>query len=238
MTQPLVLSIIFAGFTVAFFHTAIPTHWLPFALTGRAQGWSHTKTLTITGFAALGHTAFTTFLGVLVALLGMTVDRWTGNVFPWIAGGLLFAVGLFFLGRQAAGYGHAHFLHGYGHVHGPDCRHDFPGEGLLVESDTVDLPARKVTDRAAIVSLLMLLTFSPCEGFLPIYVSAVRLGWRGFLLSTVVLAAATTTGMLTFTALTISGLHRIDLRAIEDYENGILGLVLCVLAVVIVFAEG
>ena len=71
MNQPLLLSILAAGFTVAFFHTAIPTHWLPFALTGRAQGWSRTKTLTITGFAALGHTGFTTFLGVLVALLGM-----------------------------------------------------------------------------------------------------------------------------------------------------------------------
>jgi nickel/cobalt exporter len=245
MNQPLILSIVLAGFTVAFFHTAIPTHWLPFALTGRAQGWSRTKTLTITGFAALGHTAFTTFLGVLVALLGMTVDRWTGQIFPWIAGGLLFAVGLFFLARQATGRGHAHFLHrhdhphDHGHVHDDhDHPHHHHGDELLVERDTVDLPTHKVSDRAAIVSLLALLTFSPCEGFLPIYVSAVRLGWQGFLLSSVVLAVATTAGMMTFTALTMSGLHRINLRAIEKYESGILGLVLCVLAVVIVFAEG
>ena len=98
MNQPLLFSILAAGFTVAFFHTAIPTHWLPFALTGRAQGWSRTKTLTITGFAALGHTAFTTFLGVLVALLGMTVDRWTGQVFPWIAGRVAVRGGAFLSG--------------------------------------------------------------------------------------------------------------------------------------------
>ncbi len=251
MNQPLLFSILAAGFTVAFFHTAIPTHWLPFALTGRAQGWSRTKTLTITGFAALGHTAFTTFLGVLVALLGMTVDRWTGQVFQWIAGGLLFAVGLFFLLRQVTGHGHAHFLHrhdhphDHGHAHDHDHHHDHHdhdhhhhGEELLVESDQVDLPTHKVSDRAAIVSLLALLTFSPCEGFLPIYVSAVRLGWEGFLFSSLVLAVATTAGMMTFTALTMSGLHLINLKAIEKYESGILGLVLCVLAVVIVFAEG
>lgn len=246
MNQPLLLSILAAGFTVAFFHTAIPTHWLPFALTGRAQGWSRTKTLTITGLAALGHTAFTTFLGVLVALLGMTVDRWTGQVFPWIAGGVLFAVGLFFLIRQFTGHGHAHFLHRHDHPHDNGHVHDHEhghhhhhhSEDLIVEPDSVDIPIHKVSDRAAIVSLLALLTFSPCEGFLPIYVSAVRLGWTGFLFSSLVLAVATTAGMLTFTALTMSGLHRINLKAVERYESGILGAVLCVLAFVIVFAEG
>lgn len=253
MNQPLLLSILAAGFTVAFFHTAIPTHWLPFALTGRAQGWSHTKTLTVTGLAALGHTGFTTLLGVIVAFLGMTVDYWTGQVFPWIAGGLLFAVGVFFLIRQATGHGHAHFLHrhdhphdhGHVHDHAHDHHHDHAhghehhhAEELIVESDAVTTPAHKVTDRAAIVSLLALLTFSPCEGFLPIYVSAVRLGWSGFLFSSLVLAVATTMGMMIFTAITLSGLHRINLKLIEKYESAILGAVLCLLAFVIVFVEG
>jgi ABC-type nickel/cobalt efflux system permease component RcnA len=245
MNQPLLLSILAAGFTVAFFHTAIPTHWLPFALTGRAQGWSHTKTLTITGLAALGHTGFTTLLGVLVALLGMTVDYWTGQVFPWIAGGLLFAVGLFFLIRQMTGHGHAHFLHRHDHPHDHGHVHDHHGhdhhhhhhDGLVAEDHDVDVHVHKTTDRAAIVGLLALLTFSPCEGFLPIYVSAVRLGWSGFLFSSLVLAVATTAGMMIFTAITLSGLHRINLKTIERYESGILGAVLCVLAFVIVFVE-
>lgn len=246
MNQPLLLSILAAGFTVAFFHTAIPTHWLPFALTGRAQGWSRSKTLTITGLAALGHTAFTTVLGVIVAFLGMAVDYWTGQVFPWIAGGLLFAVGVFFLIRQATGHGHAHFLHrhdhphDHGHVHDrhEHAHHHHRAEDLIVESEAVAVPTHKVSDRAAIVSLLALLTFSPCEGFLPIYVSAVRLGWTGFLFSSLVLAVATTMGMLIFTAITLSGLHRINLKLIERYESGILGAVLCLLALVIVFVEG
>ena len=101
----------------------------------------------------------------------------------------------------------------------------------------MEVPVHKTTDRAAILSLLALLTFSPCEGFLPIYVSAVRLGWTGFVFSSLVLAVATTAGMLIFTALTMSGLHRINLKTVERYESGILGAVLCVLAFVIVFVE-
>jgi ABC-type nickel/cobalt efflux system permease component RcnA len=253
MNQPLLLSILLAGFTVAFFHTAIPTHWLPFALTGRAQGWSSAKTLTITGLAALGHTGFTTVLGVLVAFLGMTVDRWTGQIFPWIAGGFLFAVGIFFLIRQAMGNGGVHFLHGHGHAqehdhsHGHDHVHDHSAGHthehehavpLIAEEHDFSKPISRVSDRAAIVGLLALLTFSPCEGFLPIYVSAVRLGWAGFAFSSVVLAAATVGGMITFTSLTLAGLNKVRLAAIENYESGILGTVLCILAVVIILLEG
>ena len=45
MTGTLFLSIVALGFGVAFLHAAIPTHWLPFALTARGQGWSLGKTL-------------------------------------------------------------------------------------------------------------------------------------------------------------------------------------------------
>jgi hypothetical protein len=123
-------------------------------------------------------------------------------------------------------------------VHDHHHDHHHHHDGLVTEGHDVNVHVHKTTDRAAIVSLLALLTFSPCEGFLPIYVSAVRLGWQGFLLSSLVLAVATTAGMMIFTALTMSGLNRINLKTIERYESGILGAVLCVLAFVIVFAEG
>ena len=56
MNETLFLSIASAGFTIAFLHAAIPTHWLPFVLIARGQGWSTTKTLSVTalaGFAIL-----------------------------------------------------------------------------------------------------------------------------------------------------------------------------------------
>jgi len=288
MNAPLLLSIVAGGFAVAFFHAAIPTHWLPFVLTARVQGWSRMRTLGVTAIAGGGHVAFTTLLGVLIVGFGMEVSRWTGGVFPWIAGGVLFAFGLFFLIRQAMGGGgghvhlfggHHHGDDGHGHAHGDHDRshahgshdhdhgahddhehthdhgdhhhhdhvhshdgqehrhvhaHGVPG---LTEARSFDPPRAKVSDRTAILSLLALLTFSPCEGFLPVYVSAIQYGWGGFLLSSLVLAVATLAGMMLFTSLTLAGLDRMNLKLLERYESAILGTVLCLLGVIIVLVE-
>lgn len=247
MTAPLLLSIVAGGFVVAFFHAAIPTHWLPFVLTARVQGWPRAKTLGVTALAGGGHVLFTTFLGVLIVAAGIEVSRWTGQVFPWIAGGVLFAFGLFFLIRQGIGGGHSHLFSGHQH-HGDDHHHhnhddhDHPhvhSHGIpgVTEGRTFEIPRAKVSDRTAILSLLALLTFSPCEGFLPVYVSAIQYGWNGFLLSSFVLAVATLAGMMLFTSLTMAGLDRLNLQFLERYESAILGSVLCLLGVIIVLVE-
>ncbi len=93
------------------------------------------------------------------------------------------------------------------------------------------------SDRAAIISLLTLLTFSPCEGFLPIYVSGVRYGWIGFALLTAILSVATVAGMLLFTFLTLTGMQRIKLAVLEKYESGIMGGLLCLVAILIILFE-
>lgn len=228
MNEAFLLSIVAAGFTVAFFHAALPTHWLPFVVTSRAQRWSRNKTLAVTAFAGTGHILITTLLGALVVWLGMNVDRLTGSIFPLLAGGLLVLVGLFYIYRGATGR-HMHLVpgaHGHEHVHDHDHPH-------------VHVPVRQPTsDRAAIVGLFTLLTLSPCEAFLPVYASAARFGWGGFFMSSIVLAVATIAGMVTFTWLTLAGLERFKLDALEKYEGIILGCILCLLGVAFVVLEG
>ena len=51
MNSAVLTTIAATGFTVAFFHAAIPTHWLPFVLVSRARGWSRGKTLAVSTFA-------------------------------------------------------------------------------------------------------------------------------------------------------------------------------------------
>jgi nickel/cobalt exporter len=96
---------------------------------------------------------------------------------------------------------------------------------------------RARSDRAVIVGLLALLTFSPCEGFLPVYLTGIRYGWAGFALLSVVLALATVTGMVIFTWLTLTGLERLKLEAVERVESGILGAVLCTLGLAVMVFE-
>ncbi|HEX7757959.1 MAG TPA: hypothetical protein VF459_00540 [Caulobacteraceae bacterium] len=231
MSAPLFLSIVSLGFVVAFMHAAIPTHWLPFALTSRAQGWSAPKTLAITAMAGIGHGLCTTAIGVLIVAAGMQLSARVGSVFQLIAGGALVAFGLYYLVRQWRGDGHAHLVGG-GRRH--DHKHHDHDETL---GEAMREPVARRSDKAAIASLFALLTFSPCEGFLPVFLSGARYGWGAFLLLSVILALATLSGMLVFTSLSLAGLSRLRLGALERYEGAILGILLCALGGAVIFLE-
>lgn len=246
MDQTFLSSILLTGFAVAFFHAAIPTHWLPFVLAGRGQGWTRAKTLAVASLAGVGHTLFTTVLGVLVVWLGIETSKWTGDVFPFIVGGVLLLLGLFYLVRQArGGHGHRHWFrgsrhphnHGQGHHHGSGHAHAHPDQGHVHAHPPVVRPPARKSDGAVILGLMALLTFSPCEAFLPVYLSGVRYGWSGFVLLSLVLALATVAGMVVFTWLTIAGLERLKLEALERIESGVLGGLLCLLGLMVMVFE-
>src|SRR5215471_5222072 len=125
MTQRLFTTIAITGFTVAFFHAAIPTHWLPFVLAGHAQRWNRPKTLGIAALAGGGHVLFTTLLGVLVVWFGIALNKKIGDWFPRIAGGVLILFGLYYIWRQLAGKGHSHLFGGHSHeAHGRHHDHN------------------------------------------------------------------------------------------------------------------
>ena len=193
------------GFAVAFMHAALPTHWLPFVLVGRDRQWPARKTLGVTLMAGAGHVLVTVGLGVLVLAGGLVLEPHFAGAFPYVAGGLPIALGLYYLLR---------------HTHRPKG---------------ADKPTLYATDAAAVTGLVALLAVSPCEAFLPVYVSGVHYGWPGFLLLSLVLATATILGMVVFTGVTILGARRLPLGLLERYEAGILGTALCALGVGILF---
>lgn len=348
MNSTVLTTIAVTGFTIAFLHAAIPTHWLPFVLTGRVQKWSRGKTLLVTAICGSGHVLFTAILGFLVAWLGFALNERVGAWFPRIAGGALLAFGLFYVYRQFSGHGHGH-SHMFGghhhpeHTEGDDHKHgahggplvdtghgnielsvfetgvpprfrlyfadakgreaappspgnvglntlrpdatrqtftfktgpgylesneDIPephefrvflelGHGNHVHKHEIEFvedhhhgehrhdhadaeakpPARAKSDWAAMVSLFVLLTFSPCEGFIPVYVSGVRYGWSGFALLTAILSVGTVLGMVVFTWLTLVGLEKLKLKWVERYESGVLGGLLCLLGLLVMFFE-
>ncbi len=228
MQGSILTTIAITGFGVAFFHAAIPTHWLPFVLTARVQKWNRPKTLAITALAGSGHILFTATLGFLVAWLGIALSDRIGFWFPRIAGGALIAFGLFYIFRQLRGHSHSHFhLFGTRHHHHHHHHHHEP----------LQVPTRARSDGAAILGLLALLTFSPCEAFIPIYVSGVRYGWEGFALLTAILSVATVAGMLLFTTLALAGIEQIKLRLFEKFEAGLVGALLCLVGVLIIVFE-
>ena len=234
MNDAVLTTIALTGFGVAFFHAAIPTHWLPFVLAARAQHWSVGRTIGFTTLAGSGHVAVTAALGFLIAWFGITLSERVGLWFPRIAGAALLLLGGFYLYRQLTGKGHAHhhLFCGHAHVHTAELEHEHNHAAPPIS----ERPAAP-SDRVAITSLLTLLTFSPCEAFLPIYASGVRYGWGGFALLTAILSVGTVAGMVLFTWLTLSGVQKVKLGLLEKYESGLIGALLCTVGVLIILLE-
>src|SRR5881394_1430619 len=115
MNETVLTTIAFTGFTVAFFHAAIPTHWLPFVAAGRAQRWTHSKTLLITALAGTGHVLATALLGLILTIFGVALSSRVGTWFPRIAGALLIGLGLFYIWRQLSGHGGNEHEHKHQH---------------------------------------------------------------------------------------------------------------------------
>jgi hypothetical protein len=80
-------SIAVTGFAVAFLHAALPTHWLPFVLVGRAQKWSAGRTLGVTLLAGLGHVGLTIAAGPGPGGRGPGAAAPLGGLFHWVVGG-------------------------------------------------------------------------------------------------------------------------------------------------------
>lgn len=208
VTSAFFASIAATGFMVAFLHAALPTHWLPFVLVGRAQKWSAGRTLGVTLLAGLGHVALTILLGLVLVIAGLALEPRLGHLFHWIVGGLMVAVGLFYIARGR----HSHAM---------------PEAGRRTYA----------SDRAAITALVVLLTLSPCEAFLPYYLAGMKHGWGAFLLLSIVLLAATAAGMLLFTGLSLAGVRRLNLDWLERYEETILGAALVLVGLAVAFLK-
>lgn len=247
MNQAILTTIALTGFGVAFFHAAIPTHWLPFVLTSRVQGWNKSKTIAVTALAGTGHVLVTAALGLAITLFGTALTETVGAWFPRIAGGALLLFGIYYLVRQMMGKGHVHFHYPHEHLHEPGHEHHAHGhehphrDGIEHEHEGGDhrhgCQAHRTSDRAAILSLLAFLTFSPCEGFVPFYVSGIRYGWSGFAVLTAVLSVATVAGMVVFTSLTLAGLSKMKLGVLEKYESVLMGILLCAVGILIIVFE-
>src|SRR5207248_10624783 len=134
--------------------------------------------------------------------------------------GALVLFGLFYVVRQLTGHTHTRLNL---------FRPGDPGDELVHEHSHEHAHSHSATslsksDLAAITSLLALLTFSPCEAFVPIYVSGVRYGWHGFALLTIILTVGTIAGMVAFTGLALTGIEQVKLRSFEKYEAAVMGL--------------
>ncbi|MBX9461187.1 MAG: hypothetical protein KL785_08960 [Brevundimonas sp.] len=208
--QTMLLSLLGAGFATAFLHAALPTHWLPFALVGRAQRWPVERILAAVVVAGLAHVAVTAAVGSLIVVAGLALDQWIGGLLPYLSAALLFTFGGFYLIRSL--------------VRGP----------RLVEGPPLEVGGPAVSHAAAFWALVATMVVSPGEVLLPFYLNQAHGGVAVLAALTVVFALGTVLGMALFTLLARAGWSVLRLERWARYEGVVLGLALIAIGLLVV----
>ena len=165
--------------------------------------------LSVVGLAGLGHVASTTVVGILIAWVGWKVSEVVEGIVGPIAAGILILLGMLYIALHFKELGHSH-------------PHGHPAE---------------LSDKGAILSLIAILTFSPCEAMLPIYFAASPLGWYMIILLSAFIALGTVGGMMVLTYLAYRGIETIRFAKLEYYEKLILGSMMTILGVIVIFVH-
>lgn len=213
LDNPILWPLLATAFLAAFLHAVLPTHWLPFVLVGRGQGWSTGRTLGAAALSGSVHVIVTIVIGLLVVLAGVELDKRYGGLLPVVSAAVLAGLGLYFLITRRKKERQVHD-----------------------QAATSGAPVRRfATDRAALASLVAVLAFYPSESFLPVYLSAAPLGWTAFAVLSLILAGATLMGMMLFTSLALLGANRLKFERWERHERLVLAFVLFALAAMVLF---
>ncbi|MBM4387084.1 MAG: hypothetical protein FJ088_05055 [Deltaproteobacteria bacterium] len=197
-------SLLLSAVTLSVIHAFMPNHWLPFVLVGRVHGWERRKTLTVLTIAAVLHTTATAVLGAVLNSARFVIEKYidlTGHVIPAM---ILLAFGSAYIILELAHRGHHHHH--------------------------IDEIREKISDKGAITGLFLILTFSPCEAMIPVFLAVDPWNVATFIYLAVVMAVSTTAVMLILTWLSMKGFERIRLHWLEHHERIVIGVVLILLS--------
>lgn len=211
--QTMLLSLLGAGFATAFLHAALPTHWLPFALVGRAQRWTVGQVMASVAAAGLAHVAVTALVGSLIVMAGIALDQWVAGLLPHLSALLLFVFGGFYLVRSL--------------IRGPQ----------LADGPSLETAGPAVSHVAAFWALVATMAISPGEVLLPFYLNQAQGGVAVLAALTVVFALGTVMGMALFTLLARAGWSVLRLERWARYEGAVLGLALIAIGLLVVLYQ-
>jgi|Deesub1362A_J573_1020465.scaffolds.fasta_scaffold21770_2 putative Mn2+ efflux pump MntP len=68
-------SLLIGGLVLSVTHAIIPTHWMPFVLVGKVEGWSLRKVMGTLLLAGGGHVGGTLVLGMIAGMVGKVIMK-------------------------------------------------------------------------------------------------------------------------------------------------------------------
>ncbi len=200
-------------------HAAIPNHWLPVVLIGRAEGWSERETLGVVALSGFFHTLSTVVLGIVIGAIGLEVSERMEAQTRLIASLLLVFMGLVYFAMYNANAG------------SPDHPHEH-------------VPGRLVgRSKATIITTLSVaMLFSPCLEIETFFFTAGTLGWPAIITLAVAYTVVTIACMVVLTAMSYRGLARVNWPGVDSHwldhnEKRITGGILIALGILTFFIE-
>ena len=195
-------------------HAAIPNHWLPVVLIGRAEGWSERETLSVVTLSGFFHTLSTVVLGIVIGAVGVEVSERMEERTRLIASLLLVFMGLIYFAMHDTNAGT------------PERPHEHVPKGLTGRSKV-----------SIVMTLSVAMLFSPCLEIEPFFFTAGTLGWTAIATLALSYTVVTIACMVGLTSVSYRGLARVNWHWLDRYEKRITGSVLIILGILIFFIK-
>lgn len=223
----------------AVFHTAIPDHWLPFVLVGRARNWSPGRTASVSGLSALIHVLLSVLLGLAGLWIGREIAQAVGRSLEHAGAPLLVVFGLAY--AAWAWHKGGHFHPGGALFHrgrsGRECEgQEGPShpEHLHYHADGGLIPGGAGPGALA---LAVLVGMNPCILVLPILVQSASRGPVTVALVTGAYAVTTTALMVGLSVGGVVATRKIRLPGAARHMEAASGLLIAALGVALAFLE-
>ncbi len=191
-------------------HAAIPNHWLPVVVVGKAEQWTMNETLAVAGISGFAHTLSTVIIGISIGLIGHRLNENYAFISEKVAPAVLILLGLVYMVIDRL----RHHRHKH-HLSGP--------------------AGRNRSKVALVVSLCITMFLSPCFEVEAYYFQAGTAGPQGIFLVSAVYMLVTVSGMLLLVYLGIKGVNAIRSSFLDHHEKLLSGLVLILLGIVALF---
>lgn len=198
-------SLVIGTLTISIFHALIPSHWLTFVLVGSTQRWSKRKIMRLVFLAGSGHVIMTTILGLVAASIAKWVFQNLVYIDTFVTSGILIVLGLVYL-----------FL------------------GIKAKTKNTDF-AHQSSNKASEISLLLMLTLSPCEAMIPVFFVAGVMSWSTLLMLSLIVTLSTIVIMTSLTFLALTGYKKIQSPWLERNEKTVVGAILFALGIFALF---
>lgn len=205
------IDLIAGSIVLSLIHAAIPNHWIPVVVIGKAEKWSKKELIGVTAIASFAHTLSTILLGIVIGLIGFKLSDTYHVITDVVAPLVLIFMGLIYFSLSFRHTQHEHL----------------PAKEKL----------KKKSKPAIITALALSMFFSPCLEIEAYYFTAGTHGKMAIWLLSAIYLIVTFAGSILLVTLASKSIEKFKWHFLEHHEKKITGIVLIALGLLSYFIK-